>query len=212
MKTQAEPIIRQRLNDYVRLLKEEFASQGLILPTKADVTVSSSSVDKKINVPLSTHTQLLPSTLSAVKSPSIPGVGPMETRDLVIEDTFKCTRQELFQTFTDINMVKAFTQNSAIIYDCKQGGQFSLFGNNITGHFLEIVPYDSIEMMWRFKSWPEEHYSLVKLEFIDDNDQTKLIVRQSGVPAQYYDNTWDGWRRFYLESIKKTFGYGARLL
>jgi len=111
-------------------------------------------------------------------------------------------------------MVKAFTQDSAAIYDCKQGGHFSLFGGNVMGHFLEIVPYESIEMMWRFKSWPNEHYSLVKLEFIEEKDQTKLVIRQTGVPTQFYDNTREGWRNFffYLESIKKTFGFGARLL
>ena len=84
---------------------------------------------------------------------------------LTIEDTFKCSRQELFQTFTDINMVKAFTQNSVSQYDCQQSGQFSLFGDNITGHFLDIIPYDRIDMLWRFKSWPKEHFSHVSLQF-----------------------------------------------
>ena len=86
-------------------------------------------------------------------------------------------------------MVKAFTQNSVSQYDCKQSGHFSLFGDNITGHFLDIIPYDRIDMLWRFKSWPKEHYSHVSLQFQDDTDQTKLIVQQTGVPAQFYDNT-----------------------
>jgi len=109
-------------------------------------------------------------------------------------------------------MVRAFTQNSVSQYDCQQSGQFSLFGDNITGHFLDIIPYDRIDMLWRFKSWPKEHFSHVSLQFQDDIDQTKLIIQQSGVPKQFYDNTMEGWKRFYLESIKSTFGYGARLL
>jgi activator of HSP90 ATPase len=203
MKKDGEPLIRQKLGEYVRLLKEEF-SQGLILPTKNSAsttnskTVSSSSINKS------------PATIS--KPSSNTQSSTFETCDLNIEDTFKCSRSELFQTFTDINMVRAFTHNSVSQYDCQQSGQFSLFGDNITGHFLDIIPYDRIDMLWRFKSWPKEHFSHVSLQFQDQTDQTKLIIHQTGVPTQFYDNTMEGWKRFYLESIKSTFGYGARLL
>jgi activator of HSP90 ATPase len=185
MKQKGEPLIREKLGEYVRLLKEEF-SQGLILPTKTSAntnnvkSVSSSSINTTTTVKPSSNTQS--STNETNKS-------TFATCDLNIEDTFKCSRSELFQTFTDINMVRAFTQNSVSQYDCKQEGQFSLFGDNITGHFLDIIPYDRIDMLWRFKSWPKEHFSHVSLLFQDDTDQTKLIIQQTGVPKQFYDNT-----------------------
>jgi len=136
----------------------------------------------------------------------------MEMKDITIQDTFKCTKVELFQVFCDMNKVKAFTQNNVSLYDCKKGGFFfSLLSDNVTGRFLDVVPYDRIDMLWRFKSWPTDHYSRVSLSFHDDTDQTKLIIQQMGVPAPFYDNTKDGWKRFYLESIKSTFGYGSRL-
>ncbi|CAF1489411.1 unnamed protein product, partial [Didymodactylos carnosus] len=207
MITHGTPIIRHRLGEYVRLLKEEF-SQGLILPTKDKIV--SSSVERK--PPPSSTTTAPKTSLSTSNTTSSSSSKPLQTKDLVIEDHYKCSRNELFQVFTDSNMVKAFTQNSVQQYDCKQGGSFSLFGGNITGNFLDIIPYDTIEMLWRFKQWPDEHFSHVRLEFVDENDQTKLIVRQNGVPEQFYDNTMEGWRRFYIQAIKQTFGYGARLL
>lgn len=204
---EGEPIIRQKLGEYIRSLKEEF-SQGLILPTKSSLNTNTTntkvvSTSSSINTKPSSNTS---STSTANQNTTC------ETRDLTLEDTFKCPREQLFQAFTDINMVRAFTQNSISHYDCKQGGQFALFGDNITGTFLDIVPYDRIEMLWRFKSWPKEHFSQVVLQFQDDTDQTKLTVQQTGVPSQFYDNTIEGWKRFYLESIKSTFGFGARLL
>ena len=36
-------------------------------------------------------------------------------------------------------MVRAFTQNSNIIYDAQRGGKFSLFDGNITGVFKDLV-------------------------------------------------------------------------
>jgi activator of HSP90 ATPase len=209
MKQDGEPIIRQKLGEYVRLLKEEF-SQGLILPTKTSANTNNTKTVSTSSINTNTAPTSKPSPSSNTQSSS--SSSSFQTRDLTIEDTFKCTRTELFQTFTDINMVRAFTQNSVSQYDCQQGGQFSLFGDNITGNFLDIIPYDRIDMLWRFKSWPKEHFSHVSLQFQDDTDQTKLIIQQNGVPAQFYDNTMEGWKRFYLESIKSTFGYGARLL
>jgi len=188
MKRLGEPIIREKLGEYVRLLKEEF-SQGLILPTKTSsnttnsTTVTSSS---SINTNTAPNSKSFSNTQSSTNQNN---TSSFETRDLTIEDTFKCSRPELFQTFTDINMVRAFTQNSVSQYDCQQGGQFALFGDNITGSFLDIIPYERIDMLWRFKSWPKEHYSHVSLIFQDDTDQTKLTIQQTGVPTQFYDNT-----------------------
>ena len=186
MKQYGEPLIREKLAEYVRSLKEEF-SQGLILPTKTSTTTTNS---KPINSSSSSTPSSSQTTNSAATSKSTSSnSSSFQTRDLYLEDTFKCTRTELFQVFTDINMVRAFTQNSLSKYECDQGGQFSLFGDNITGNFIEILPYERIDMLWRFKSWPKDHFSHVSLQFQDDTDQTKLFVRQEGVPTQFYDNT-----------------------
>lgn len=186
-----EPIIRQKLGEYVRLLKEEF-SQGLILPTKNSANTNNSkttsSSSSSINPSTTTTSKSSINTQSSANQNTTKS-SSFETRDLNLEDTFKCPRSDLFQAFTDINMVRAFTQNSVSQYDCQQGGVFSLFGDNITGNFLEIVPYDHIDMLWRFKSWPKEHFSQVTIRFLDETDQTKLIIQQTGVPTQFYDNT-----------------------
>ena len=183
MRKDGEPIIRQRLGEYVRLLKEEF-SQGLILPTKTSTTITTNSKASS-TVGASTASTTSKSSTSANQTSN----SNLETRELTVQDTFKCSRSDLFQAFTDMNMVKAFTQNSVSQYDCKQGGQFSLFGDNITGHFIDILPCERIEMLWRFKSWPKEHYSHVTMLFHEDTEQTKLVIEQTGVPTQFYDNT-----------------------
>jgi activator of HSP90 ATPase len=179
MRKQGEPIIREKLAQYIRSLKEEF-SQGLILPTKNTVTTTntqSTNISKPIpSIPLPTNQNKSSSSV-------------VETRDVKIQDTFKCTKVELFQAFCDLDKVKAFTHNSVSLYDCKKGGFFSLFSDNITGRFLDIVPHDRIDMLWRFKSWPSDHYSRVSITFHDDTDQTNLSIQQTGVPVQFYDNT-----------------------
>ena len=189
MKKDGEPLIRQQLAQYVRLLKEEF-SQGLILPTKNSANNTNVTPTKTASTTTTVTSKTSVNKTSVDDSSSKKTNGSnLDTRDLTVHDTFKCSRSDLFQAFTDMNMVRAFTQNSVSQYDCQQGGQFSLFGDNITGHFLEIVPYDRIEMMWRFKSWPKEHYSHVTMSFEEESEQTKLTIQQSGVPNQFFDNT-----------------------
>jgi activator of HSP90 ATPase len=177
MKKHGESLIREKLSEYIRLLKEEF-SQGLILPTKNTINTTNT---QSINTSKTIINPQLPTNINKSSM--------TELKNIQLQDLFKCTKVELFQVFCDMNKVKAFTQNSVSLYDCKKGGFFSLISDNVTGRFLDIVPYDRIDMLWRFKSWPSDHYSRVSLLFHDDSDQTKLIIQQTGVPAQFYDNT-----------------------
>ncbi|CAF3960704.1 unnamed protein product, partial [Rotaria magnacalcarata] len=180
MKSHGESIIRQKLIEYIRLLKEQFF-QGLILPTINNTNTTDTKSVSSINNSKTVINPQIP--ITEHKSPTV------TFRDLKIHDKFNCTKIELFTTFCDINKVKAFTQNSVSQYDCRKGGFFSLFSDNITGRFLDIAPYDRIDMLWRFKSWPSDHYSDVSLLFHDDTDQTKILIQQTGVPSQFYDST-----------------------
>ena len=182
MRKDGQAVIREQLGRYVASLKEEF-SQGLILPTKS--TVSTAAVPP----PPTSTPKATPSTPTSIQSTKNNQPGPLETQDVKIQETFSCSKVDLFRTFCDIDRVKAFTHNSVSHYDCKQGGFFSLLSDNITGRFLKIEPYDRIDMLWRFKSWPSDHHSHVSLLFQEKAGQTKLIVQQTGVPAQYYENT-----------------------
>jgi activator of HSP90 ATPase len=67
-------------------------------------------------------------------------------------------------------------------------------------------------MNWRNKRWIDEHYSVATLEFIEKEDHTVLKLVQTGIPESYVENTEDGWRNFYFNAIKQTFGFGSRIL
>lgn len=45
--------------------------------------------------------------------------------------------------------------------EAEKGGKFALFGGNITGEFRELSPPNKIVQYWRYKQWPEQHYSEV---------------------------------------------------
>jgi len=64
-------------------------------------------------------------------------------------------------------------------------------------------------MRWRFRSWPEGHHSNVTLELEQKPDGTELRLKQTGIPANSFEQTQDGWQNYYWKSIKQTFGFGA---
>lgn len=66
-------------------------------------------------------------------------------------------------------------------------------------------------MKWRKKSWPENFYSSLILDFIAFEGGTRLKLKQMGVPAFDLENTRNGWRTMFFLSLKQTYGYGGRM-
>lgn len=146
--------IRKQLTEYLRSLKEEF-SKGLILPKKGETSVKPDSVstitsgfNKKIN-------------MEPVVSTNKKEVGcKLDTKTIELTETFQCRADEFYNAMTRIEMVTAFTQGH-VKMDPEKGGKFALFGGNVTGEFKELVPGKKIAQYWRYKQWPEQHFSEV---------------------------------------------------
>ncbi|TMS21174.1 Activator of 90 kDa heat shock protein ATPase-like protein 1 [Larimichthys crocea] len=56
-----------------------------------------------------------------------------------------------------------------------------------------------------------EHYATIAMTFLDRSSETELKVECRGVPDNDEERTKEGWKKYYFEAIKQTFGYGARL-
>ena len=63
----------------------------------------------------------------------------LEVDDLTIEETMKCTGQELFNALTQRDMIQIFTGSEAKMAEsAAKGGEFQLLGGGISGKFLEV--------------------------------------------------------------------------
>lgn len=201
--------VRQQLAIYLRDLKEEF-SKGLILPKKEDVGSKTSKdqinnlsckFDKKVSVNNATQND---------NSQKNIGV-KIATKTLTMNHAFQCTGPELYNALTRTELVTAFT-NGQVKLDLKEGGKFELFGGNIHGSFIELVPNKKIVQRWRTKRWPSEHYSTVTITIEQQNDDTTLNLVQTGIPDNEYDGTRDNWDRYYWDPIKRTLGFGSFII
>ncbi|TKS65089.1 Activator of 90 kDa heat shock protein ATPase -like protein 1 [Collichthys lucidus] len=130
-----------------------------------------------------------------------------------LKETFQTSVDELYRTFVN---QEVFTRSAAVV-DARRGGRFQLLDGNVSGEFTQLVrlqqlsqslvPDRRIEMRWRFRTWPSEHYATISLDLEDQGDETELRMECRGVPAGEEDSTREGFNRFYFQAIKQTFGY-----
>ncbi|CAH2255347.1 activator of 90 kDa heat shock protein ATPase homolog 1 [Pararge aegeria] len=197
-------VIRKQLEEYIRSLKEEFP-KGLILPKKGEETAKPDNVktitsgfNKKINMEPVVNTQQKQ-------------IGcKLDTKNIELTETFQCRAQEFYDAMTRIEMVTAFTQGH-VKMDAEKGGKFWLFGGNVTGEFRELVPGKKIVQYWRYKQWPDQHFSEVTFTIDEKEDHTLVTLKQNLVPTAEVDQTLQNWKRYYFDSIKRAFGFGAFL-
>ena len=93
------------------------------------------------------------------------------------------------------------------------GGKFEIFGDNVAGEFVELAEPNRIVQRWRLKQWPPGHYSVLRMDF-DQNDVdsvTVMRVEWTGVPVGQEEVTRRNWGEYYVRSIKMTFGFGTIL-
>lgn len=202
MRTVGAEKIRDQLAKYIAELKTEF-SQGMILPAKNAKQSSEST-------PKNTENKAKQEINKVVQANSNPVGVKIRCKKLTDKQNFKCRAADIYRALTEKDMVRAFTRGDVQV-EAEKGGRFALFGGNVQGEFTELAPYQQIVMRWRYKSWPVEHYSTVTMEFKEKEDSTDLVLTQTGIPEAEYDRTVQGWQQHYWESIKQTFGFGARL-
>lgn len=201
--------IRSTMGAYIAALRWEY-SQGLILPKKGEAgagkQTSVKAKETKVNLDL----------VNTVKSLDMKGLNvggcKLEVGDIELQESMKCTGQELYNALTQKDMIQVFTGSEAKMdVEAKAQGDFEILGGNITGTFIEVVPFTKIVQSWRLKSWPSGYSSRVEITIKQTSDDTKIMVKQTGVPVKEIETTRIGWNRYYFEAMKRTFGFGATL-
>jgi len=201
--------IREKMAAYIAALRFEY-SQGLILPKHGDQDLVKNTTSVK---PSNTSNLNITNKVKnlGMANLDIGGV-KLEVGDLQLEESMKCTGQELFNALTQRDMIQVFTGGPAKMADeAVAKGQFEMLDGNITGTFVEVVPFQKIVKKWRLKTWPSGHFSHVEMTIKQGAEDTKITIKQTGVPVKELENTRIGWNRYYFEAMKRTFGFGSSL-
>lgn len=211
LRNKGTTLLQNQLAKYISELRDDFA-KDLILPTK-DSKANQSNSSINVNVKHVGKSQVKSNVTGNVNNTTSDCIekDPGDSlKTLKLTDSMKCRADELFNVLTMPELVSAFSRSQAIS-EAKEGGSFSMFGGNITGTFISLQVPNSIKQKWRFTNWPKDHYSDVSITLEQKSEDTSITVNQTGIPSNDYERTENGWKNYYFESIKRTFGFGATL-
>jgi activator of HSP90 ATPase len=116
--------------------------------------------------------------------------------------TFKASPHEVYEALMDARKHSAFTGGEAKI-SRKVGGKFTIYGGDIEGENLELVPDQKIVQSWRYSDWPEGHYSKATFALEEKEGGTRLVFTQSDVPDDKYEDINQGWKDYYWGPMKE---------
>ncbi|KAI9329652.1 activator of Hsp90 ATPase [Pilaira anomala] len=132
----------------------------------------------------------------------------VNTTSLSETTEFQTSAHELYETLTDVQRAQVWTRGPVKLSK-EVGTKFELFGGNVSGEILELVPDKKIVQTWRLRSWPAGHFSKVTLEFDQGSDSVTLKMHQTGIPVGEEELTRTNWSGYYWRAIKGSFGFGV---
>ena len=119
------------------------------------------------------------------------------------EVTIPAAPEAVFEVLTSSKKFEQMTGGRRAEISGAEGGAFKMFGGDITGRNVELVPGKRVVQAWRSGAWPEGVYSLVSFELAREGKGTKLVFNQTGYPAAAHDMLDGGWSQMYWEPMSK---------
>jgi activator of HSP90 ATPase len=127
----------------------------------------------------------------------------MKTKTIYQTVSIKATPHEVYETLMDSKKHAELVGAEARI-NKKVGSKFSIYGGEIEGVNLELVPDTKIVQSWRYSDWPEGHYSKATFLLEESKGGTKLTFTQTEVPEELYEDVAQGWKDYYWQPMKET--------
>ena len=126
----------------------------------------------------------------------------MNTKTIRQSINFKASPHDVYESLMDSEIHARFT-DSEVSINREVGGSFFVYGGEIEGVNLELLPDQKIVQSWRYSDWPENHFSKVTFIFKEISGGTRLNFTQTGVPEEFYDDIRQGWKDYYWKPMKE---------
>ena len=116
--------------------------------------------------------------------------------DVVQTVALEAPVERTYNAIIDSAEHSTFTGARAQLSD-RPGTPFTTHGGAIEGWVLDVVPNERIVQAWRPADWPAGVYSVVRYDFEENRNGTKLTLTHTGLPADGADHIAEGWEQRY---------------
>lgn len=196
---------------YLRDARVRDAIQAIILSFLEDLKgrVQTQVKEKTASTTAAATSEATAPAADAKKATSSPG-----THAINLTMVYGCSPDMMFDALTDPRRIMGYTGAPAIS-EPKAGGKFSMYGDTITGEYIEVIQNKRIVQRWRMSSWPEGCLSTVTIELSPENGTTVRLV-QNGVPdrdaqgAELLKLVEQGWENNVFNRMRAAFGWSRQ--
>lgn len=192
-------LIREQLTKWYESLKKEYAID-LIKPSKSGV---GAAANPGVKVAPKAAAAAATGAPAAASKPAPPATSKNVT--ISLSDEFRCRGEQLFRAILTEDQVRSYTQSECKI-DAKTGGEFSMFGGNITGVFKEVVPHTNrnsfvnlaLPMFQMSEPMPPAKTKSRTEKRIPDPINHPDYVEEETIKA--YPEGWTAWDKFLVDA------------
>lgn len=121
-------------------------------------------------------------------------------RTVVEEYQIESPIEKVWEALTESSLIEKWGAGPAKM-DANEGTKFSLWGGDIHGTNIEMVPYQKIVQEWYSGNWKEP--SILTLKLIKNGQNTKVELLHENVPDDEYKDIEEGWKDYYMGPLKE---------
>ncbi len=120
-----------------------------------------------------------------------------------IEQTYiiNAPPEQVWQALTDPEVISQWSGAPAV-FTAEPGTAYSLWGGDIGGTIVEVVPQERLVQTWKPGNWTVEN-SVVTFKLTPTDGGTRIDLAHEEVQDWDYDGTNEGWDIYYLGEIKR---------
>ena len=118
------------------------------------------------------------------------------------EVTIDASPAAVYAVLTSSSDFAKMTGGRAAEIATEVGGALSMFGGDIRGRVVELVPERRVVQAWRSQAWPDGVYSIVRFELSAEGNGTRLVFDQTGYPDGAEKMLEGGWHQMYWMPMK----------
>ena len=121
-----------------------------------------------------------------------------------IQKTYEmnATPNEVFDALINPELIQIWSGDEAKM-SAEVGGAFSLWGGQMFGINLEVVPNKKLVQEWSYDQWKQP--SKVTFTIKTKGKKTILELLHEDVPEKSVNSISDGWDAFYLGAMQEMF-------
>ena len=115
----------------------------------------------------------------------------------VIKQTYiiKAPLEKVWKALTDPKVIEKWGAGPAVM-DNKEGTEFSLWGGDIFGKNIEVIPGKKLVQYWYAGKWDEP--SKVLFTLTSKGNTTTVDLLHENIPDSEASEIESGWRQYYM--------------